>query len=58
MWIDCAGEQAYANTSFHAVSQMFNYSLGWRGDERPEDRVSQLEHALAPSLKPRRSDIS
>jgi class 3 adenylate cyclase/tetratricopeptide (TPR) repeat protein len=46
LWIECAGEQFSANTPFHAVIQMLDQGLGWRGDESKEDRVVQLEGAL------------
>ncbi|WP_309604881.1 AAA family ATPase [Phenylobacterium sp.] len=49
LWIECAGAPLFANTPFHAVIQMFNQGLGWRGDEDAVERVSRLEQALAPT---------
>jgi len=46
LWIECAGEQFFENTPFHAVSQMLNQGLGWRGDESKEERVVQVERSL------------
>ena len=46
LWIECAGEQFFENTPFHAVTQMLNQGLGWRGDESKEERVIQLERSL------------
>jgi class 3 adenylate cyclase/tetratricopeptide (TPR) repeat protein len=46
LWIEGAGEQSFANTPFHALSQMLDQILGWRGDESGEERISQLERAL------------
>src|SRR5262249_14722772 len=46
LWIDCAGEQFSANTPFHAVIQILDQGLGWRGDESKEERVVQLERSL------------
>ena len=47
LWVECAGEQFQENTPFHAVIQMLNQGLGWRGDESKEERALQLENALA-----------
>jgi hypothetical protein len=33
-------------TPFHAVIQILDQGLGWRGDESTEERVLQLERAL------------
>src|SRR5215472_269264 len=44
--IECAGEQLSANTPFHAVIQILDQGLGWRGDESKEERVVQLERSL------------
>jgi class 3 adenylate cyclase/tetratricopeptide (TPR) repeat protein len=46
LWIEGAGEQSFANTPFHALSQMLDQILGWRGDESGEVRAGQLERAL------------
>jgi predicted ATPase len=46
VWVECAGEQFYQNTPFHAVAQILVQGLDWRGDESPEERVVQLERAL------------
>src|SRR5215472_16638167 len=46
LWIECAGEQFSANTPFHAVIQILDQGLGWRGDESKEERVGQLERSL------------
>jgi class 3 adenylate cyclase/tetratricopeptide (TPR) repeat protein len=46
LWIEGAGEQSFAHTPFHALSQMLDQILGWRGDESGEEHVSQLERAL------------
>src|SRR5215469_5447442 len=46
LWIECAGEQFSANTPFHAVIQILDRGLGWRGDESKEERVVQLERSL------------
>jgi tetratricopeptide (TPR) repeat protein len=45
LWIECAGEQFSANTPFHAVIQILDQGLGWRGDESKEERVVQLERS-------------
>jgi len=46
LWIECAGEQFFENTPFHAVTQMLNQGLGWRGDESKEERLLQIERSL------------
>jgi class 3 adenylate cyclase len=46
LWIECAGEQFFENTPFHAVTQILDQGLGWRGDESKEERASQLERSL------------
>src|SRR5262249_27287799 len=43
LWIECAGEQLFQGAPFHAVTQILSQGLGWRGDESPAERVSQLE---------------
>ncbi len=49
LWIECAGEQFFENTPFHAVTQMLNQGLGWRGDESKEERIIQIERSLEMS---------
>jgi len=49
LWIECAGGPLFSNTPFHAVIQMFNQGLGWRGDESDMERVGRLEAALEPT---------
>ncbi len=52
LWIACAGEELHGNTPFHAVTQMLDQGLGWRGDESKEERFAALERALqAAGLK-------
>jgi class 3 adenylate cyclase len=46
LWIECAGEQLFQGTPFHAVTQILNGGLGWHGNESPEERVLQLERFL------------
>src|SRR5262249_302090 len=46
LWIECAGEQFSANTPFHAVMQILDQGIGWRGDESKEQRVGLLERSL------------
>ena len=46
VWVECAGEQLFQSTPFHAVTQMLEQGLSWRGDESPEERVTQLELRL------------
>ncbi len=46
VWVECAGEQLFQRTPLHAVTQLLAQGLGWRGDESPEDRVTQLERSL------------
>ena len=46
LWVECAGEQFFESTPFHAVIQMLNQGLGWRGDESPAERANQLERSL------------
>ncbi|MBV8135329.1 MAG: AAA family ATPase, partial [Deltaproteobacteria bacterium] len=46
VWVECAGEQLFQSTPFHAVTQILDQGLGWRGDESPEERVNQLELRL------------
>jgi len=46
VWVECAGERLFQSTPFHAVTQILHQGLGWRGDESPEERVTQLERTL------------
>jgi class 3 adenylate cyclase len=46
LWIECAGEQLFQSTPFHAVTQILEQGLGWQGDESPAERVAQLERRL------------
>jgi class 3 adenylate cyclase/tetratricopeptide (TPR) repeat protein len=46
LWIDGAGQQFSQSTPFHAVTEMLEQGLGWRGDESPEERVTHLERRL------------
>ncbi len=46
LWVECAGEQLFANTPFFAVTRMLDQGLGWRGDESEENKVTLLENAL------------
>jgi class 3 adenylate cyclase/tetratricopeptide (TPR) repeat protein len=46
LWIAGTGEQFFENTPFHAVTQMLDQVVGWRGDDSGEERVSRLERAL------------
>ena len=46
LWIEGAGEQFSQSTPFHAVTEILEQGLGWRGDESPAERVAQLEHRL------------
>ena len=46
LWIECAAEQYFESTPFHAVTQILDQSLGLRGDESNEERLRRLEFAL------------
>jgi class 3 adenylate cyclase/tetratricopeptide (TPR) repeat protein len=46
VWVECAGEQLFQSTPFHAATQILHQGLGWRGDESPEERFILLEHRL------------
>jgi predicted ATPase/class 3 adenylate cyclase len=46
VWVECTGEQFFQSTPFHAVTQILDQGLGWRGEESPEERVAQLERTL------------
>src|SRR5262249_56447493 len=50
LWIECAGEQLFQGTPFHAVTQILSQGLGWHGDESPEERFAQVEKLAG--LKP------
>src|SRR5262249_9227636 len=45
-WIECAGQQLFEGTPFHAVSQILDQALGCHGDESTEERLSQLQRSL------------
>jgi class 3 adenylate cyclase/tetratricopeptide (TPR) repeat protein len=49
LWIECRGEQLFANTVLYASSQMLWRGLGWRGDESPRERSAALEQTLQRS---------
>src|SRR5215469_16416779 len=44
--VECAGEQFYQSTPFHAVTQILDQGLGWQGEESPEERIALLERVL------------
>ena len=46
LWLECAGAQFFDSTPFHAVTQMLDQVLRWRGDESKEDRLVELERTL------------
>jgi class 3 adenylate cyclase/tetratricopeptide (TPR) repeat protein len=46
LWVECAGEKFFQSTPFHAVTQILNQGLAWRGDESLGERVDQLERRL------------
>ncbi len=46
LWLECAGEPVFNNTPFHAVTQVLEQGLGWRGDETKAVRRSSLRRAL------------
>ena len=46
LWVECAGDQFSQSAPFHAVTQILNQGLGWRGDESPKERVAHLERNL------------
>ncbi len=46
LWIESAGEPFFESTPFHAVTQILDQGLGWRGDESKEERLGQLERSL------------
>src|SRR5215472_4828389 len=46
LWVECAGEKFYQSTPFHAVTQILNQGLAWRGDESLDERIDQLERRL------------
>jgi class 3 adenylate cyclase/tetratricopeptide (TPR) repeat protein len=45
-WIECAGSPYHEHTPFHALVQMLQQGLAWRGDETVEERVSALRQSL------------
>jgi predicted ATPase/DNA-binding winged helix-turn-helix (wHTH) protein len=46
LWIECAGEQFFTNTPFHAVVEVLKQALGWSGNETNEQRLDLLERSL------------
>jgi class 3 adenylate cyclase len=46
LWVECAGEKFFQSTPFHAVTQILNQGLAFRGDESLAERVDQLERRL------------
>ena len=50
LWIACAGEQLFNNTPLHAVVQMIDQGLGWRGDESKEERFRVARAWAAPPV--------
>ena len=46
LWVECAGEKFFQSTPFHAVTQILNQGLAWRGDESIDERIDQLERRL------------
>lgn len=46
LWVQCAGEELHKSTPFHAVTQMLDQALGWRGDESKEERFALLMRGL------------
>jgi class 3 adenylate cyclase/tetratricopeptide (TPR) repeat protein len=46
LWIEGAGEQLLQSSPFHAVTEILEQGLGWRGDKSPAERVTQVEHRL------------
>jgi len=52
LWIECAGQQLFEHTPFHAVTQMLDQGLGWHGDDSTEERVTRVKRGLeAAGLK-------
>lgn len=45
--IEFGGAPLFANTPFHAVTQILRQGLGWREADTPAERVAGLERALA-----------
>jgi hypothetical protein len=39
-WMECGGEQFSATSPFHAVIQILDQGLGWRGDESQDEHAS------------------
>jgi predicted ATPase len=46
LWVECAGDLFSQSTPFHAVTEILNQGLSWRGDESLNERVAQLERNL------------
>jgi predicted ATPase len=46
LWIECAGEQFFTNTPFHAVVEVLKEGLGWSGNETNEQRLDLPERSL------------
>ncbi|WP_372784406.1 AAA family ATPase [Phenylobacterium sp.] len=46
LWMECGGAALFANTPFHAISQMLELAIGWRGADTPEARAGRLEELL------------
>jgi predicted ATPase len=49
LWIEAAGAPLFSNSPFHAVIQMLDQGLGWRGDDTPQERFRLLEQGLERS---------
>ncbi|HVN64508.1 MAG TPA: adenylate/guanylate cyclase domain-containing protein [Candidatus Binataceae bacterium] len=53
-WVECAGEQFFESTPFHAATQMIGEAMSWHGGESKEERLEQLEMWMSQlGLKPR-----
>ena len=46
LWVECAGDRFSQSTPFHAVTEILNQGLGWRGHESLKQRIAQLERNL------------
>jgi class 3 adenylate cyclase/tetratricopeptide (TPR) repeat protein len=46
LWIECAGEQFFESTPFHAVTQILDQGISLEGDESQHERVERLERML------------
>jgi class 3 adenylate cyclase len=52
-WVEAAAGPFFQNTPFHPVTEMLRELLAWRGDEPPDEQLTQLESALAlAGIKP------